>query len=197
MNVQPRAAPGCGFVISWIVLNVVGALLGLLLGGIAAFILSGAVIGGAQWLVLRRQIAMPVKWVWATALAWPVAYGAAGLGVVVLVVAYLGEGITFGVILFSVFAFGCAGAILGAAQWLILRKRVRRAGFWILINAAAWVLGPLGAFASDFVEILGLRSYISDPNYSFLLLPLLLGAVITGLGLTWPLRSPMPSSQTA
>ncbi len=34
---------------------------------------------------------------------------------------------------------------VGAAQWLVLRRRVARAGWWIASTAAAWLLG-LGAF---------------------------------------------------
>ena len=34
-----------------------------------------------------------------------------------------------------------AGAILGLAQWLILRHAMRRAGWWILASTVGWTFG--------------------------------------------------------
>lgn len=39
-----------------------------------------------------------------------------------------------------------AGAILGTPQWLVLRRHVRRAAWWIPANALAWVPGMVMAF---------------------------------------------------
>lgn len=40
-----------------------------------------------------------------------------------------------------------AGAVLSSAQWLVLRKRVPRAGGWIPANMVAWLLGMPVIFA--------------------------------------------------
>jgi hypothetical protein len=37
---------------------------------------------------------------------------------------------------------GCVlGPVLGVPQWLVLRRHVRRAGWWVLANSIAWAAG--------------------------------------------------------
>lgn len=237
MQGQPRPAPGCGFVILWTVLSFVGAILGLLLGGIMAFnlprffgaflpdaitrtlvtflviigialVTSGAVSGGAQWLVLRHQIGMTPKWIGATALGWT------GWGILLLLgfseFSFRTVGFTLFVLLWLLgLVPGFAGAIQGSAQWFVLREHVSGAGLWILISAIAWVLGSLGACVSVAATTAALHPPPYDACdtcmlaylYIFVLiyLPfvLLLVAGFTGLGMAWLLRLPRPSSQTA
>jgi hypothetical protein len=57
-------------------------------------------------------------------------------------------------------AAGVAGAviglILGSAQWLVLRRQVRSAGWWIVVNWLGWMTS-LGVAAGivDLVGVLG------------------------------------------
>ena len=49
-----------------------------------------------------------------------------------------------------------AGAVLSFAQWLVLRKSVRRAGLWIPANMLAWLLGmPIIFWGIDLVFQVG------------------------------------------
>lgn len=113
---------------------------------VAAGLVEGAVLGAAQARVLREVVRVPsARWVLATSaaagLAWtvgmlpaltwetwsawpPVATGAAGVA-----------------------AAGVLLASIGTAQWLLLRSRLTRAGWWVAGTAGAWVVG-LGVFAA-------------------------------------------------
>jgi MFS family permease len=35
------------------------------------------------------------------------------------------------------------GLIIGVMQWLALQRWVRRAGWWLLVSALAWAIGPI------------------------------------------------------
>jgi hypothetical protein len=99
-----------------------------LLGGAAA----GLVIGGGQWLVLRRAAGTPWTWVPATAagLAVGLAVGASSVG--------YGTGATDLAVQGAV-----SGAGVGLAQALVMRRGfgVLRAVVWALTTAALWPLG--------------------------------------------------------
>ena len=96
------------------------------LGGL----LAGAVVGGAQWLVLRNYLGIDVVWV-------PATISGLALGNTVGVVLTnsgrgIGDLLVIGV---------AAGIAVGAAQWALLRERLRFAGAWIPVLAVAWPLG--------------------------------------------------------
>ncbi len=81
----------------------------------------GIVIGVGQWLVLRRRpvIRDAGWWVPATATGW-----------------MLGAGLPW------VISF----LVIGTAQWLVLQRSVRRAGWWIAVNA---IFGGIGLWLSQ------------------------------------------------
>jgi hypothetical protein len=92
--------------------------------------ISGAVIGAAQWLALRRIGADP-RWILATAVGLAV-----GLGLAFAIFKY---GDTVG-------ALAVVGAVsglgIGVAQWWLLRGVVGDlAWLWVPATAAAWALG--------------------------------------------------------
>ena len=90
----------------------------------------GASIGIAQGFVLRRRIGSMGSWVLVTS---------AGFGVG----KWMGEGLVQGTP--AVVGHGLSGAIIGAwlgvAQWLILRRHVVHAEWWVLATIPAWALG--------------------------------------------------------
>ena len=90
---------------------------------------EGAIVGAAQWLVLRRVIPSlrAKEWIGATAVGAIVAWT-------------LGR-IPSGLADWSPAAGAALGVILGAAQWVVLRGHVKRAGIWIGANALAWTAG--------------------------------------------------------
>lgn len=137
----PSLAPGCGIWLSWVAASIFGMLLGWALGWRVSFmlpgllasagigLLTGAGLGSLQALVLRRSLAQPGWWLAATAAGWT-----AGFGVGTAAAAELG---------LTEFQFGLlAGAITGAAagllQWLVLRRMVTQAGWWIPASIFAW-----------------------------------------------------------
>lgn len=110
---------------------------------------EGAIVGAAQWLVLRRLWPSlgAKRWIAATmsgavvawmlgripsALAdWESASGGVG---------HPAPGLMT-IVLLSAAAGAALGLILGTAQWVVLRAHVRRAGWWIVANALAWAAG--------------------------------------------------------
>jgi serine/threonine protein kinase len=87
--------------------------------------LWGLVLGTVQWLVLRRQVSLSLWW-------W-------------LLVTTIPLPLTFlllrGSFSWLVFLF-LYGLSLGIGQWLILRRLVNKAGWWILVNVlGGWIGG--------------------------------------------------------
>jgi hypothetical protein len=134
--------------------QTIGAVPAAALGVLAGTLIEGSVVGTAQWLVLRR----PLKsmrwraWALATALgacvAWtlgvipsillstaPDTGGAAPGEMSDLVVYALAAGM--GLVL---------GPVLGVPQWLVLRRHLPKAGWWVLANALAWMVGMVVIF---------------------------------------------------
>jgi hypothetical protein len=88
----------------------------------------------AQWLVLRRHLPRTRGWVGASALGLAVGFGVA--------VGLLGEGTgLLGKILEGIEHGAVLGAVIGALQWLVLRRSTRWVGWWVLISTGAWALG--------------------------------------------------------
>ena len=95
-----------------------------------AGVVSGAVIGAAQWLALRRIGAADARWIAATAV---------GLGV--------GLGLAFAVFDYgdTVGDLAVVGAVsglgIGIAQWWLLRELLNGSLLWVPATTAAWSLG--------------------------------------------------------
>jgi hypothetical protein len=144
--------------------------------GIAALLLMGLALGALQALVLLHRLPGVYAWVLAT-----------GLGVLVGLFA----GIYFlllymnapGPFDWSGLAQGALlGLALGFAQWLVLRRSVQRAGWWVLVNVLAWSLGFLAAFL-----VTGAAVGTAATTFSGAVTGLVSGA-LTGVALVWLLR---------
>jgi len=124
---------------------------------------GAAVVGVAQWLILRRYLTGSVRWVVAS-----VAASAVGAVVVLLVgLVDTDAGLLVGVSLY--------GLLAGALQWLVLKRQVARAGWWVLASSVAWLVAiPVGDMAGP-------------PGWA------VYGA-ITGTVLVWLLRQPRPAT---
>lgn len=139
-NPRPRIKPGNLF-LAWMITSLgfpFGGVLALSLAGpmddvISAALgglLAGAVVGVAQWLVLRNYFGIDFTWVLAT-------------------VSGLALGNTVGMILIVsgrelsdlILVGAVAGICVGAAQWTLLRERLKFAGAWVPALAVAWPLG--------------------------------------------------------
>ena len=117
---------------------------------------EGAVVGLAQWIVLRRRLPEIARrsWVWAT-VAGAAATGFLGMlpGTVMSLTGDGGgtmpefestESLATEIALAMIL-----GAILAIPQWWVLRRHVRAAGWWVPANAIAWgVAMPLISLAA-------------------------------------------------
>lgn len=94
---------------------------------------AGILVGVLQWLMLRRKVARAGRWVLAS----------------------LGAAAVFGIVVFSVgmvnadmawvAGTGLIGTVAGVLQWLVLKRQVQRAGWWVLASTVGWVMGiPVG-----------------------------------------------------
>jgi len=103
---------------------------GWLLGGLifsgVTLVLSGFMVGVFQWLVLQGRIARPWRWIVATSAGWIAGY--------FITLFMLPEEFVFleGMVL---------GLTTGIAQWLILRRELHWAGWWIVFSIIGWITG--------------------------------------------------------
>ncbi len=141
MNNPPAGIKAGNLLLAWMVTSLgfpFGGVLALSLAGpmgdvVSAALgglLAGAVVGAAQWPVLRHYLGIDATWIVATAsgLAFGNAVGAVLTGA--------------GTSISNLLAIGAvAGTSVGTAQWTLLRERLRYAGIWVPVLAAAWTLG--------------------------------------------------------
>src|SRR6266542_3351576 len=112
-------------------------------GGILASLqlgaLGGAIVGAAQWLVLRGRLERAHRWVWAS--AWGgVAAWLAGLACVLVIGLALPSSAVRST-LAGACAGAAAGAVAGLAQSSVLASRVPRTAPWVTAIAAGGGVG--------------------------------------------------------
>jgi hypothetical protein len=164
---------------------------------LAGTLIEGTVVGTAQWLVLRGPLPL-MRW-----RTWVLATGAGAflawtLGMVPSTLLSLDSGGGAPpaepgeeTILGLAFLMGLVlGPVLGLAQWLSLRRFVKRAALWMPANALAWAFGMVVVFAG---MDLAFGDGFGPGTVPILVLTLLwcgatVGA-IHGLALMWLLRS--------
>jgi hypothetical protein len=168
-------------ILPWVLATVAGVTIGILsslsfvvrlaLAGTPTGVVGlvgGAALGGgigvAQWLVLRRHIGAAGWWAVASVIGGMVGVA---LGLVLgdtlhPLLATVGAarpaapGGTWGSALPVVAAGAVIGVTMGSAQWLVLRRYVRSAGWWIVGSGLGWMAGlGLGSGAIDAVTLLG------------------------------------------
>ncbi len=180
---RPDNKPGLLLWLRWLLANVLGGTVGYLAGVLLlaplgsdsavgqsilyllVAVIVGAVLGFAQWQVLRDCLpTLPRRlWVWATGLGLAVPLMltgfvgpimAAAAGVVTgwqqvalqsgMMVATLGLANSFPAALAAACGTGAvAGLMLGAIQWLALRGYVQNAAWWMAVNLVGGALGML------------------------------------------------------
>lgn len=137
MQAQDTPTPSFNwlFVILWTLATAAGWLVGFFLidGSPLGESGIGLTIGIAQWVVLRSRIPNAYWWILATAAGW-IAGRLIALGLFPLE--------------YGILAGAAIGAGVGSFQWLILRRHVQRAYWWIIMSILGWtwamtqVLGP-------------------------------------------------------
>jgi F0F1-type ATP synthase membrane subunit c/vacuolar-type H+-ATPase subunit K len=110
----------------WIMATTLGWFLGgLVLTGLS-FVISGFLIGIFQWAVLQGRIRNPWRWMIATTAGWTAGYLITLFGIPGL---------------FELTNGGVIGLTTGLAQWLVLRREVNWAGWWIVFSIIGWTTG--------------------------------------------------------
>ena len=194
MNTE-RTNTGWGFWLAWILVSILGFVVGALLGlyvaygffdrdvfdatiGIALGIVMGATAGCLQWVVLRQIVAQAGPWILASTLGFTITLGMLGaIGIGESNEDYVRAGILFAAV------FGVAGGIL---QWLVLRRAgIARAGLWVLASIFGSLVAAMGFPISATIGATG--NYGLSGMVFGLLLGIGLGA-IPGAVLAWLLR---------
>jgi hypothetical protein len=119
--------------------------------------------GLLQYLLLRRYLPRMGWWIVATALGWPLGIAVVYLGYAIWPIALSAN---------SPWSATLVGAVVGLAQWLVLRQRVLRAGWWVPASALGW----------------GLVRLIAGEVFTSPVELLIIGAVpaaVTGLAMWW------------
>jgi len=140
---------GRGYWLAWFLTSAMGFGMGAILGvsfayrffptdtfdaanGITLGIVMGATGGYFQWVVLRERIAGAGLWTLAAALGFGLAMAAP------LATDPEENPAMAGVLVGTVF-----GLVSGILQWLILRRKVPRAGWWLLANLLGSLVGTI------------------------------------------------------
>jgi len=183
-------ATGCALWFLWVLASTLGwavgfpiadAILGAL-GEVVAdevviYTLLGAVPGILQWPLLRLYLPQAGWWVLASTLA------GAFIGAVASTVRVVDPPVGFVV----------AGASFGILQWLVLRRHIALAGWWLLASSAGWAVGYLVGRAADAV----VSALPISETMGLALLFGVFGAVsgaVTGTVLAWLIRKPIPEA---
>ena len=172
------------FSLLWTLATVIGSMAGFGVGKVlqnaiwrglpghstVCMVFAGTSIGLLHSLVLRREMSGAGWWVLASTVGLPIGLALGGAA---------GSALQSP----SVQPILVAPSI-GAVQWLVLRRRVARAGWWILASMLGW--GGGAAIAEALSRVVG--------GSKILLLGGALGLVvggITGISLVWLLRGPV------
>lgn len=114
------------FVFQWIVASSVGWLLGKLVLPWLGLLAAGVFASALQTFILRERIPNPLAWVQASLVGWLASY------LVVVALRLVETDPLTGI---------AVGAAVGLAQWLVLRRTVRWAGWWVAFSVMGWVTG--------------------------------------------------------
>lgn len=173
-------ATALGMIIGYLPLALVAGSLDLGLVRVLVPILSGFLLGIAQWLVLRAYVVSSQDWIINHSGGWVVGY-ALGLTVVQLL-----SKTPFGTLL----GFIAFGAIVGLFQWPVLRREVPHLFPWLLANILGWTLGAyLSQLAAGLLFQNSLPTTLSSVLVSVGITGFVAGAIIA-IALIWIVRQP-------
>jgi len=178
--------------------KTMGVVAAAALAVLAGTFIEGIVVGTAQWLVLHRPLQSLRWWVWVLATAIG-AFLAWTLGMIPSTFMFtdsnMGGATPAQMSDLVVYALAAAmgfvlGLILGIPQWLVLRRHLPKAGWWVLANALAWMVGMVIVFVgTSFILPEGVTLSVALMLLLFLFAAGAAVGAIHGLVLIWLLRS--------
>jgi len=177
--------------------KTMGVVPAAVLAVLAGTFIEGIVVGTAQWLVLRRPI-KSIKWrIWVLATAIG-AFIAWTLGMIpsTFMFASADSGGAAPAQMSDLMIYALAavmglvlGSILGVPQWVVLRHHLPKAGWWVLANALAWMVGMVIVFVgTSFIPPEGLSLNVALVLLLFLFAAGAAVGAIHGLVLVWLLH---------
>ncbi len=178
--------------------KTVGVVFAAALAVLAGTLIEGTVVGTMQWLVLHHPL-KSMRWrSWALATALG-AFVAWTLGMIPSTFFFTGTdaGTTSSAQMSDLMIYALAaamglalGAILGVPQWLVLRRYVQKAGWWVLANALAWMLGMVVVFiGTSFIPAGAIALQVALVMLLFIVAAGATVGAVHGLALIWLLRS--------
>ena len=161
------------------------AVIGLEVGG-----LGGGIIGLGQWLILRSNLEQAWRWILFTSLGFAVG----SIPMMMVIVPSRDERLFIEVIGYFLPLF--LGAVVGLAQWLVLRTQFDRAIHWVWLSGLSWIICFVSFAVFHFIR----DNYLADNFQDELLsggIGGILYGVMTAIVLIWVVKpSPFqPSSQ--
>jgi len=182
---------------------VIGPVPAAALAVLAGTLLEGSLVGTAQWLVLHHPL-RGLRWrAWAvaTALGACVAWT---LGMIPSTFLITGSGSAepgpggMSDLLIYALAAGMGlvlGPLLGVPQWLVLRRHLSRAGWWVPANALAWMLGMVVIFVgTGFIPAQGITLPVALVLLLFVVAAGAVVGAVHGLVLIWLLHMRRPGA---
>jgi hypothetical protein len=160
-----------GFIAGGALATAVSGRLDSLSAAVAGGALAGAVIGGGQWLVLRRLLPGAAWWIAATAVGQ-----AAGLAVGAPLVGYETGPRDLAV------QGAIAGLAIGALQALVLRRGAANGLWWALAMPPLWAVGWLVTWAG--------RIDVDQQFFNFGAYGAIAFTILSGVLLVWLLGVP-------
>jgi hypothetical protein len=139
-------------------------------GILVSSLLIGLPIGLAQWIALRRVAPISVLWVLTIS---------AGLILGHVVTPILGGILGFlddESVLLLTLIYTSIGALVGMAQWLLLRAHFNRSMIWLLANAAGFGLG---------IAIVLITNLINQSGIASIILVTFVYTITTGAVISW------------
>ncbi|MEW5856165.1 MAG: hypothetical protein AB1861_02070 [Cyanobacteriota bacterium] len=177
------------FWLSWIALSTIGSLLGIVAGFFVTILTGGfsangfplgwtvvwAILGFFQWLLLKGRIRRSSLWIAASAIGGGVALPVCLLASYFISTNALSDFFNNFISLdlsnlYKLFSLSKIGAIneaiVGTAQWLLLKRQIPRAGWWIPVSAlgGAMILPPISAAIKGLALVLMFRQTTSKPD---------------------------------
>jgi hypothetical protein len=150
-----------------------------------SLVVIGVLTGAGQWAVLRMRLKRVWMWIPATAIGVPLGFFV-GLAVDTGIFA---AGDTLNI-------SGLLGLVVGVPQWLVIRKKVEKAYWWLPASILSWAFGAKIGF--DFLGQINLEhlSWAENIKLSGVIMGLSFGSlvgIIGGLVMAQLLKNPFES----